>query len=144
MTRDHWPTKVHQPTMTAVSLNSPVIATTLIRARAARDAIRADPCSTRTRVESRPDVPTIHESGFDGFESNEWAGFFGPAGTPPAVVQALYESLAEAVGDPAIRQRLVQIGCVPLATRPEEFARFVRDGRVEMATLVREANIRAE
>jgi tripartite-type tricarboxylate transporter receptor subunit TctC len=120
--------------------------TTLVSAGPVVDGGRARflAVGTRTRVESRPDVPTIHESGFDGFESSEWAGFFGPASTPPAIVQALYESLAEAVADPTIRQRLVQIGCVPLATRPDEFSRFVRDGRAEMATLVREANIRAE
>ncbi len=99
---------------------------------------------TTQRVESRPDVPTIAESGYEGFESNEWAGLFGPAGTPPAVVQALSDALVEAVAVPAIRQRLVQIGCVPLATRPADFARFVTEGRATMAALVRDANIRAE
>jgi tripartite-type tricarboxylate transporter receptor subunit TctC len=120
--------------------------TTLVSAGPVVDGGRARflAVGTRTRVESRPDVPTIHESGFDGFESNEWAGFFGPASTPPTVVQALYGALSEAVADPAIRQRLVQIGCVPLATSPDDFARFVRDGRAEMANLVREANIGAE
>jgi tripartite-type tricarboxylate transporter receptor subunit TctC len=49
-----------------------------------------------------------------------------------------------AIADPGLRARLVQIGCVPVASRPAEFARFVTEGRAAMATLVREANIRAE
>ncbi|MGG5887314.1 Bug family tripartite tricarboxylate transporter substrate binding protein [Falsiroseomonas sp. HC035] len=120
--------------------------TTLVSAGPVVDGGRARflAVGTRTRVESRPDVPTIHESGFEGFESNEWAGLFGPAATPPAVVQAMSDALVEAVAEPAIRQRLVQIGCVPVASRPDDFARFVRDGRAEMAALVRDANIRAE
>ncbi|MGX9967061.1 Bug family tripartite tricarboxylate transporter substrate binding protein [Roseomonas sp. F4] len=120
--------------------------TTLVSAGPVVDGGRARfiAVGTATRVESRPDVPTIAESGYEGFESNEWAGLFGPAGTPPAVVQALSDALVDAVAVPSIRQRLIQIGCVPLATRPDDFARFVREGRETMATLVREANIRAE
>ncbi|NGM24256.1 twin-arginine translocation pathway signal protein [Roseomonas stagni] len=120
--------------------------TTLVSAGPVVDAGRARflAVGTLTRVESRPDVPTIHESGYEGFDSNEWAGFFGPATTPPAVVRQLSAALTEAVAEPTIRQRLVQIGCVPMATSPEDFTRFVREGREAMATLVREANIRAE
>lgn len=120
--------------------------TTLVSAGPVVDAGRARflGVATSSRVESRPDIPTIAESGWAGFESNEWAGLFGPASTPRPVVDALYAALAEAIADPALRARLVQIGCVPVASRPEEFARFVADGRVAMATLVREANIRAE
>ncbi|WP_439598510.1 Bug family tripartite tricarboxylate transporter substrate binding protein [Falsiroseomonas sp.] len=120
--------------------------TTLVSAGPVADGGRARflAVGTLARVESRPDVPTIAESGYAGFESNEWAGLFGPAGTPPAVVQALSDALVEAVAVPAIRERLVQIGCVPMATRPADFARFVTEGRESMARLVREANIRAE
>jgi tripartite-type tricarboxylate transporter receptor subunit TctC len=120
--------------------------TTLVSAGPVVDGGRARflAVGTATRVESRPDVPTIAESGHPGFESNEWAGLFGPAATPPAVVQAMSDALVSAVAVPSIRQRLIQIGCVPLATRPDDFARFVREGREAMATLVREANIRAE
>jgi tripartite-type tricarboxylate transporter receptor subunit TctC len=120
--------------------------TTLVSAGPVVDAGRARfvGVATSARVESRPDVPTIAEQGYAGFESNEWAGLFGPAGTPPAVVTAMYDALAAAIADPTLRARLVQIGCVPVASRPADFARFVTEGRAAMATLVREANIRAE
>ncbi len=120
--------------------------TTLVSAGPVVDAGRARfiGVATTQRVESRPDVPTIAEQGFAGFESNEWAGLFGPANTPPAVVNAMYGALREAIADPALRARLVQIGCVPVASSPADFARFVTEGRAQMAALVREANIRAE
>jgi tripartite-type tricarboxylate transporter receptor subunit TctC len=120
--------------------------TTLVSAGPVVDGGRARflGVGTLARVESRPDVPTIAEQGFAGFESNEWAGLFGPAGTPAPVVDAMYEALSAAIADPALRARLVQIGCVPVASRPADFARFVTEGRAAMATLVREANIRAE
>jgi tripartite-type tricarboxylate transporter receptor subunit TctC len=120
--------------------------TTLVSAGPVADGGRARflAVGTLTRVESRPEVPTIAESGYPGFDSNEWAGFFGPAATPAPVVAQLFEALAAAIAEPAIRARLVQIGCVPVASTPAEFARFVREGRDAMATLVREANIRAE
>ncbi|WP_296577969.1 tripartite tricarboxylate transporter substrate binding protein [Phreatobacter sp.] len=120
--------------------------TTLVSAGPVVDSNRARflAVGTLTRVESRPDIPTIAEQGFAGFESNEWAGLFGPAGTPAPVVTALYDALAEAIAQPALRERLVQIGCVPVASRPDAFARFVTEGRAAMATLVREANIRTE
>jgi tripartite-type tricarboxylate transporter receptor subunit TctC len=120
--------------------------TTLVSAGPVVDAGRARFLAVGTlgRVESRPDVPTIAESGYAGFESNEWAGLFGPAATPQPVVAAMYAALSEAIADPALRARLVQIGCVPVASPPDAFARFIREGREQMATLVREANIRAE
>ena len=120
--------------------------TTLVSAGPVADGGRARflAVGTLMRVESRPEVPTITESGFPGFESNEWAGFFGPAATPATVVAQLHAALAAAIAEPTIRVRLVQIGCVPVASTPEDFARFVREGRESMAALVREANIRAE
>ncbi len=120
--------------------------TTLVSAGPVVDGGRARflAVGTGTRVESRPDVPTIHESGFPGFDSNEWAGLLGPASTPAPVIQAMHRALAETIAEPAIRQRLVQIGCVPVASAPDDFTRFLRQGREQMATLVREANIRAD
>ena len=120
--------------------------TTLVSAGPVVDGGRARflAIGTLTRVESRPEVPTIHESGHPGFDSNEWAGLFGPAATPGAVVAQMYDALAAAIAEPTIRARLVQIGCVPVASSPAAFSRFIREGRDAMASLVREANIRAE
>lgn len=100
--------------------------------------------ATLARVPSRPDVPTLAESGFPGFDSNEWAALFGPGGLPQPIVAKLSEALAAALADDGVKQRLAQIGAVPVGSRPAEFARFVRDGREQMAALVREAGIRLD
>ena len=100
--------------------------------------------ATLERIPSRPDVPTLAESGFPGFDSNEWAALFGPAGTPPSVVEALHAALVAALGDPGVKQRLAQIGAVPKGSTPAEFARFVTEGRAQMAALVKDAGIRLD
>ncbi|MCB4822985.1 Bug family tripartite tricarboxylate transporter substrate binding protein [Roseicella aerolata] len=96
------------------------------------------------RVPSRPEVPTLAENGFPGFDSNEWAALFGPGGMPQPIVAKLHAALAEALADAGVRQRLAQLGAVPVGSPPAEFARFVREGREQMATLVREAGIRLD
>jgi tripartite-type tricarboxylate transporter receptor subunit TctC len=123
--------------------------TTLVSAGPVADSGRARflAVATRERVPSRPDVPTLAESGMPGlagFESNEWAALFGPAGLDAAIVGRLHAALAESLAEPAIAQRLTQVGAVPLAMPPAEFARFVVEGRAAMARLVAEAGIRAE
>jgi tripartite-type tricarboxylate transporter receptor subunit TctC len=100
--------------------------------------------TTLERVPSRPTVPTLAESGFPGFDSNEWAALFAPAGLDPAIRAGLYEALSFALADAGVQQRLAQIGAVPVGSDPERFTRFCAEGRVAMAQLVREANIRLE
>ncbi len=100
--------------------------------------------TTLERVPSRPTVPTLAESGFPGFDSNEWAALFAPAGLDPALRDRTYDALRFALADAGVQQRLAQIGAVPVGSDPERFARFCAEGRVAMAQLVREANIRLE
>lgn len=100
--------------------------------------------STLQRIPSRPDVPTLAESGFPGFDSNEWAAFFGPAGLPAEMRQRLFVALEAALADAGVRQRLAQIGAVPVGSTPEAFSRFCAEGRVAMAELVRQAGIKLE
>ncbi|MDO9710000.1 Bug family tripartite tricarboxylate transporter substrate binding protein [Paracraurococcus lichenis] len=100
--------------------------------------------ATLQRVPSRPDVPTLAESGFPGFDSNEWAALFGPHGMPAPIVAKLHEALTAALADDGVKQRLAQIGAVPVGSAPADFARFVKDGREQMAVLVREAGIRLD
>jgi tripartite-type tricarboxylate transporter receptor subunit TctC len=96
------------------------------------------------RVGVRPEVPTFAEQGFPGIEISEWVALFAPAGTPEPVVRALYEALSAALADQEVRGRLAQLAAEPVGSPPEEFARFVREGRETMARLVREANIRLD
>jgi tripartite-type tricarboxylate transporter receptor subunit TctC len=108
----------------------------------ARDGrVRALAVSTAQRVTSLPDVPTVAEQGFPGFELNEWNGLYAPAGIPAAATQRLYEAAKHALADAAVQQRLGALGALPVGTPPAEFARYVAEQRESMARLVREARI---
>ncbi len=97
--------------------------------------------TTATRIAPLPDVPTIAEQGFEGFELNEWNGLYAPAGTPAPVVQRLYEAAKHALADATVRQRLDALGALPVGTDPATFARFVADQRALMGRIVRETRI---
>ncbi|HEY8611123.1 MAG TPA: tripartite tricarboxylate transporter substrate-binding protein [Roseomonas sp.] len=100
--------------------------------------------ATEARIASRPELPTFAEAGVPGLTIAEWCALFAPAGTPMAVAERLHSATAAALADPEVKARLDQLVAVPVGSSPQEFARFVREGRTTMATLVREANIRVE
>ncbi|WP_424814350.1 Bug family tripartite tricarboxylate transporter substrate binding protein [Roseococcus sp. YIM B11640] len=100
--------------------------------------------SAKERVPLRPEIPTFAELGTPGIELSEWASLFAPAGTPAPILAALHGAIAATLAEDAVKARLAQLAAVPVGSSPEEFARFVRDGRASMAELVRSANIRLE
>jgi tripartite-type tricarboxylate transporter receptor subunit TctC len=97
--------------------------------------------STATRISSLPDVPTVAEQGFPGYELNEWNGLYAPAGIAAAATQRLYEAAKHALADATEQQRLGALGALPVGSPPDEFARFVAEQREQMARLVREAKL---
>jgi tripartite-type tricarboxylate transporter receptor subunit TctC len=100
--------------------------------------------ATEARLPSRPDLPTFAEAGLPGLTIAEWCALFAPAGTPMPVAERLHAATVAALQDSEVKARLDQLVAVPVGSSPADFARFVQEGRATMATLVREANIRAE
>ncbi|MBP0444945.1 twin-arginine translocation pathway signal protein [Roseomonas sp. SSH11] len=100
--------------------------------------------ATETRIASRPDLPTFAEAGIAGLTIAEWCALFAPAGTPQPVAERLHDAVRAALDDAEVKSRLNQLVALPVGSPPQDFARFVRDSRATMATLVREANIRVE
>jgi len=72
--------------------------------------------TTKKRVASLPDVPTMQEGGLPGFEVAVWNGLYAPKGTPKPVIDTLSKALQEALQDPSLRQRFAELGTEP-ATR---------------------------
>ena len=95
------------------------------------------------RLANWPAVPTLAESGFPGFDMSEWVCLVAPAGTPAPIIQRMQATVADVLKEQTVRERLAQLGAVPVGTDPETFARFLREGRETMARLVREAGIQA-
>ena len=97
-----------------------------------------------TRSSIYPDVPTIAESGFPGFEASVWYGFIAPAGTPKAVVERLHAEVEKALQHPDVRARLANAGGEVLPGSTEQFAALIRAERQRYDKLVREANIKPD
>jgi tripartite-type tricarboxylate transporter receptor subunit TctC len=72
-----------------------------------------------------PDVPTIAESGFEGFDAVSWTGLMAPAGTPKEIVDKLGAELVRAVKDPKFVEQIVKAGNDPLGYGPDGFAKMI-------------------
>lgn len=99
-------------------------------------ALRALAIGSPERSPILPDVPTLIESGFAGFETQEWNGVFVPSGTDPAIVERLAQQIQEAMQDPDTRRRLEGVGLVPVGNTPDEFRTFLNDDLVRTNEIV--------
>ena len=82
---------------------------------------------TAKRSPSLPDVPTVAESGYPGFEVSLWLGFFAPNGTPEPIVDRLHGELAAIVNLPETKEILARNGADPITNTPAEFAALIKD-----------------
>jgi tripartite-type tricarboxylate transporter receptor subunit TctC len=85
--------------------------------------------TTKERLASMPNVPTMNEAGLPGFEIAVWHGLYAPKGTPKPVVDALSSALRVALKDPAVKQRFADLGTEPVAenrARPEALRAHVK------------------
>lgn len=105
--------------------------------------LRAVGVTTRQRTPLL-DVPTLIEQGVPDFDVNAWFGLFAPAGTPREIVMRLYADSGNALRQPAIRDRLQNMGLNPAPNTPEEFAQFIRAELDRWAKVAKAVNIRAE
>jgi tripartite-type tricarboxylate transporter receptor subunit TctC len=89
-----------------------------------------------------PEVPTVAERGFPGFEAGSWFGFFAPRGTPDAVIAELNKAVNEAL--PGLEQQMVKEGADPVGGSPRQFGLFVRREYEKWKGVVRESRATAE
>ena len=100
--------------------------------------------TTAKRVPSLPDVPTVAESGLDGFEMVSWYGLWAPPNLPPELVNKLQQEVAKALKSPQVAKALVEYGFMPSGSTPEEFKAYIRQESAKYAKLIKAANIRLE
>lgn len=91
-----------------------------------------------------PEVPTIAESGFPGFEASVWYGVVAPAATPPAIVTRLHAEVQKALQTKEVRDRMTAVGGEVLPGSAAMFAALIRSERQRYEKLVREANIKPD
>jgi len=105
--------------------------------------LRALAVTVASRVEQLPDVPTVAEQGYPGYDVNSWWGMLAPAGVPKPVLQQLNAKLREIYASPVMRERLAQVGLTERASNAEEFTRFIASEMDFWGKVVRESNITA-
>jgi len=106
--------------------------------------VRALAVSTGKRSVSAPDVPTVAESGYPGFEYANWNALFAPAKTPPARVKRLNEIVAGILAEPAVAQKLVAQGAEPAPGTSDDLARYMRDDDARWKKVIRTAGVKAD
>jgi tripartite-type tricarboxylate transporter receptor subunit TctC len=88
--------------------------------------VRALAVTSLSRVPFLPDVPTMVESGFPGFNVTTWWGMFAPVGTPATIVDRLNRETVKIMARPEMREKLAAIGLEPMGGTPAEFAAAIR------------------
>lgn len=96
------------------------------------------------RSANYPDVPTIAESGFPGFEASVWYGLVAPAATPKPIVAKLHTEVQKALQSKEVRERMNAVGGEVVPGSAEMFTNLIRSERVRYEKLVREANIKPD
>jgi tripartite-type tricarboxylate transporter receptor subunit TctC len=91
-----------------------------------------------------PDVPTVAESGFPGFEASVWYGLVAPAATPKPIVAKLHAEVQKALQTKEVRERMNAVGGEVMPGSAEMFTQLIRSERVRYDKLVREANIKPD
>ncbi len=120
-------------------------ANTLPQVRA--DRVKALAVTAKRRLAAAPDIPTVDEAGLSGFHVENWQGFFAPKGTPAAVVARLNAAVVDALADPAVRARLIDLGqeIFPRAQQtPEALAALHRAGIEKWWPIIKAAGIKPE
>jgi tripartite-type tricarboxylate transporter receptor subunit TctC len=106
--------------------------------------LRALAITSATRSPVAPDLPTVAESGFPGFEVIGWFGWLAPAKAPKEIVNRLNREIVRILNMSAVHDRLSSLSTVPVGDTPAHFAGFIRSERDKWAKVIRTAGIKLE
>ena len=106
--------------------------------------LRALAVTGAQRSAATPEVPTIAESGFPGFEATAWYGVLAPAGTPKIIVTRLHDEIVGALKVPDVKERLEMVGFELVGGTPEAFGAYIKSEIKKWAQVVKTAGIKAE
>jgi tripartite-type tricarboxylate transporter receptor subunit TctC len=106
--------------------------------------LRAIAVTSLDRSSALPGVPSVSESGLNGFEIVLWYGLLAPAGTPDAIVRELYAQTTRALASPEVHARLADLGVDVVAGSPEEFAATIKSELPKWAKIIKSSGIKAD
>ena len=106
--------------------------------------VRALAVGTPKRSPSLPDVPTVAESGYPGFDASLWLAIVAPAGTPQPIIERLNKELNALVAAADTREAFDKAGTEPLTGTPADLAAMIRDGVPKYAKIIKAAGVKPE
>jgi tripartite-type tricarboxylate transporter receptor subunit TctC len=106
--------------------------------------LRALAVAATSRLQLLPDVPSLHESGYPNFESSTYYGLLAPAGTPRPIINKLHTEVVKIIRAPDSQERLANVGAIPVANTPEQFAEYLRNDVAKWTKVVKEHGIKAD
>ena len=124
-------------------MSDPIAALPQVRA----GTIKAYGVTAKTRLISAPDIPTLDEAGLPGFDISQWHGLWLPKGTPKNIIARLNAAVIEALADPMLRRRLVDLAqevFPPAEQTPEALDAFQKAEIAKWWPIIKAANIKAE
>ncbi|MEP7156753.1 MAG: tripartite tricarboxylate transporter substrate binding protein [Betaproteobacteria bacterium] len=146
-TATHVPYKGTGPMMTdllAGRLDATFTGAPPLMAHVKAGTLRPIAVGTAKRSPALPDVPTVAEQGYPGFETSQWYGLMAPAGTPDAIIQKLAQAAAAAGKTAVISQRLAAEAAETSTSSPKEFADFIKVEAVRWSEVVKKSQIKAD
>ena len=116
----------------------------LAKARVQAGQARALAVTTPKRSSALPELPTVAESGYPGYEVSTWFGYLAPAGTPPEVVNKLNAEINAALKHPDVEKRLVALGAELDPGTPAAFGKYLEADMTRWARVIKQAGIKAD
>jgi tripartite-type tricarboxylate transporter receptor subunit TctC len=106
--------------------------------------LRAIAVTSLKRSSAVPELPTIAESGYPGFEATNWYGLVAPARTPPELTRRLHLETVKALAAPEMRSKFGQLGIDVIGNSPEEFAAMIKSETPKWAKVIKKAGIKPD
>jgi tripartite-type tricarboxylate transporter receptor subunit TctC len=106
--------------------------------------LRVIAVGTAKRLHTLPEVGTVAEQGYPGFETSQWYGLNGPAKMPDAIVKRLAEEAAKAAKSPKVLERFAADDAEAVGSTPAEYAAYIKKEQARWSKVVRAANVKAD
>jgi len=106
--------------------------------------IRALAVTTEKRAAAAPQLPTVAEQGYAGFDVSSWQGIVVPAGTPKPIIQRLYRGLVTVMASPEVKEKFAQYSAFATASTPEQFAAYIKEELVRWQKVAQQAGVKPE
>jgi tripartite-type tricarboxylate transporter receptor subunit TctC len=106
--------------------------------------LKALAVTTKKRSSTLPNIPTMQESGVEGYETSTWYGLWAPKGTPPEIVNKISQAAQEALKKPEVVAHYQRMGAEPVGSSPKEFQAYLRSEEKKWAEIVKRSGARAD